>query len=73
VDPNRVCDGGTAVVIFYLEMSARAALTLLGVSLVATWWLARGLGVPETIGMLVCGLVAGAALAAWTAARQKTR
>jgi UPF0716 family protein affecting phage T7 exclusion len=54
-------------------MSARAALALLGVSLVATLWLARGLGVPETIGMIVCGFVAGCALAAWTAARQKTR
>lgn len=36
-------------------------------------WFGRGLGLVETLGMLVCGVLAGGALAAVAATRRRAR
>jgi hypothetical protein len=51
---------------------SRPAIFLL-VSLVGMLWFSRGFRVLDSLALLVCGLIAGGALAALAAARRKSR
>lgn len=48
-------------------------LLLLGVSFLGMLRFSRGFSLFESVGLLVCGVVAGGALAALAAARQRVR
>jgi len=49
------------------------AVIVLVVAVVGIAWFSRGMSLVDTVAVLVCGLMAGGALAALAAARQKAR
>jgi hypothetical protein len=53
--------------------SAAVPVVVLIVAVAGIGWFSRGLTAIHTTGMLVCGAVAGAALAAWAVQRSRAR
>jgi UPF0716 family protein affecting phage T7 exclusion len=58
---------------FPLRVPLTPPVLVLAAALAGIVWFSRGLGIGDTVGLLVCGVVAGASIAAVVTGRRRTR